>query len=112
MILEVVAMDTAAVEAERSVPSTEVTEGTTSELGAAVASEVVVEAHVEAHPTMSTEVVVREPEVQEAVPIRLAPMSEGTSTRCGGLELLDDDLVNPDVVARNMESMRRTEQWM
>jgi hypothetical protein len=36
-------------------------------------------------------------------------MSEGTSTSRGGLELLNDDLVDPAVVARNMESMRRAE---
>jgi hypothetical protein len=39
-------------------------------------------------------------------------MAEATSTSCGGLELLADDLVEPVVVARNLESMRRAEQWM
>jgi hypothetical protein len=39
-------------------------------------------------------------------------MSEATTTSRGGLELLADDLINPAVVARNMESMRRPEQWM
>jgi hypothetical protein len=103
MIPEAVAMETAAVEAEHFVPLIEVTEGTSSEPGAAVAPKVVVEAHVEAHPTPSSEVVVREPEVQEAASIRSAPMSEGTSTSRGSLELLDDNLVDPAVVARNMD---------
>jgi hypothetical protein len=109
MISEAVAMEMATAEAECSVPATRVTEGTITEPGAAVAPEVVVEAHVKAHPTTSTEVVVCEPEVQEVAPIRSAPMSEGTSTSRGGLEMLDDDLVDPTVVARNMESMRHAE---
>jgi hypothetical protein len=29
-----------------------------------------------------------------------------------GLELLADDLINSTTVARNLESMRRAEQWM
>jgi hypothetical protein len=33
-------------------------------------------------------------------------------TSRGGLELLADVLVDPAVVARNLESMRRAEQWM
>jgi hypothetical protein len=55
---------------------------------------------------------VRETEIQEAVPIRSAPMSEATSTSCGGLELLANNLVDLAVVARNMESMHRAEQWI
>jgi hypothetical protein len=42
----------------------------------------------------------------------LASMSEAATTSRGGLELLADDLINPAMVARNMESMRRAEQWM
>jgi hypothetical protein len=30
----------------------------------------------------------------------------------GGLELLVDDLIDPAMVARNLESMRGAEQWM
>jgi hypothetical protein len=71
-----------------------------------------VETHVDVHLGTSTEVVVREPEVQEAAPIRSAPMSEATSTSRGGLELLDDKLVDPVVIARNMELMRHAEQWI
>jgi hypothetical protein len=63
-------------------------------------------------PESSLEVVVRSPEIQDAEPIRLAPMSEDVATSRGGLELLADDLVDPTTVARNLEAMRRAEQWM
>jgi hypothetical protein len=94
------------------VPVTGVTEGTTPEPEAAVAPEVVVGAHADAHLGASTEVVVCEPEIQDVAPIRSAHMVEATSTSRGGLELLADDLVDPAVVARNLESMCRAEQWM
>jgi hypothetical protein len=42
----------------------------------------------------SLEVVVRSPEIQDAEPIRSAPMSEATTTSCDGLELLADDLIS------------------
>jgi hypothetical protein len=58
------------------------------------------------------DVVVRSPEIQDAEPIRLAPMSEAATTSRDGLELLADDLINPATVARNLESMRWAEQWM
>jgi hypothetical protein len=106
MIHEVVAMEAIATEAELTVLATGVMGGTAPKLGAAAAPEVVVETHVDAHPGTSTEVVMREPEVQEAALIRSAPMSEATLTSRGGLELLDDNLVDPIVVAHNMESMR------
>jgi hypothetical protein len=109
---EAVAMETATVEAELTVPVTGVTEGTAPEPGSAVAPEVVVEAHVDAHPGASMEVLVCEPEIQDDVPIRSTPMAEATSTCRGGLELLAGDLVDPAVVARNLESMHRAEQWM
>jgi hypothetical protein len=51
------------------------------------------------------EVVVRLPEIQDAEPIRSAPMSEIVATSRGGLELLADDLVDLVVVARKLESM-------
>jgi hypothetical protein len=63
-------------------------------------------------PESSLEVVVRSPEIQDAKPIRSAPMSEAATTSCGGIELLADDLVDPAAVARNLEAMRRAEQWM
>jgi hypothetical protein len=59
-----------------------------------------------------TSIVVRSPEIQDAEPIRSAPMSETATTSRGGLELLADDLINPTMVARNLESMRWAEQWM
>jgi hypothetical protein len=39
-------------------------------------------------------------------------MSEAVPTSRGGLELLSDDLIDSVTVARNLETMRRTEQWM
>jgi uncharacterized membrane protein len=39
-------------------------------------------------------------------------MSEAAATSRGGLELLADDLVDPAIVARNLEAMRRAEQWI
>jgi hypothetical protein len=61
---------------------------------------------------LSLEVVVRSPEIQDAEPIRSAPMSEAAATSRGGLELLADDLVDPATVARNLQVMRRAQQWM
>jgi hypothetical protein len=63
-------------------------------------------------PESSLEVVVHSPEIQNAEPIRSAPMSGAATTSRGGIELLADDLVDPAAVARNMEVMRRAEQWM
>jgi uncharacterized membrane protein len=39
-------------------------------------------------------------------------MSEVATTSRDGLELLADDLVDPATVARNLELMRRAEQWI
>jgi hypothetical protein len=99
-------------EADVTMPVTGVMEGTAPELEAAVALEVVVGAHAEALSEVSTEVVVREPEIQDAAPIRSTLMVEVMSTSHGGLELLADDLVDPAVVARNLESMCCVKQWM
>jgi hypothetical protein len=63
-------------------------------------------------PESNLEVVVRSPEIQDAEPIRSAPMSGTATTSRGGIELLADDLVDPAVVARHLEAMRRAEQWM
>jgi hypothetical protein len=70
------------------------------------------EVHDDALPESSMDVVVRSPEIQDAKPIRSAPMLEAAPTSHGGLELLSDDLIDPTMVARNLETMRRTEQWM
>jgi hypothetical protein len=66
----------------------------------------------DALPDTSLDVVVCSPEIQDAEPIRSASMSEAAATSRDGLELLTDDLINPAMVARNLESMRWAEQWM
>jgi hypothetical protein len=66
----------------------------------------------DALPEPALEVVVRSPEIQDAEPIRSAPMSGAATTSRGGIELLADDLVDPATVARHMEAMRQAEQWM
>jgi hypothetical protein len=63
-------------------------------------------------PKISLEVAVRSPEIQDAEPIRSAPMTEATSSSRGGIELLADDLVEPATVAQDLEEIRRAEQWM
>jgi hypothetical protein len=63
-------------------------------------------------PKPALEVVVRSPEIQDAEPIRSAPMSRAEKSSRGGIKLLADDLVNPATVARHMEAMRQAEQWM
>jgi hypothetical protein len=70
------------------------------------------EKHDEVLPGLSLEVVIRSPEIQDAEAIRSAPMSRTATSSRGGIELLADDLVDPAVVARNLEAMRRAEQWM
>jgi hypothetical protein len=60
----------------------------------------------------SMDVVVRSPEIQDAEPIHSAPMAEAAPTSRGRLELLSDDLIDPVMVAQNLETMRQTEQWM
>jgi hypothetical protein len=66
----------------------------------------------DALPGSNQEVVVRSLEIQDAEPIRSAPMSEAAASSRGGLELLADDLVDPVTIAHNLEAMRRAEQWM
>jgi hypothetical protein len=63
-------------------------------------------------PEPALEVVVRSPEIQDAEPIRLAPMTEAATSSRGGIELLADDLVDPATVARHLEAVRQAEQWM
>jgi hypothetical protein len=63
-------------------------------------------------PESTLEVVVRSPEIQDAEPIRSAPMSGAATSSPGGIELLADDLVDPTAVARHLEAMRQAEQWM
>jgi hypothetical protein len=63
-------------------------------------------------PKSTLEVVVRSTEIQDAEPIRSAPMSGAATSSCGGIELLADDLVDPAAVARHLEAMRQAEKWM
>jgi uncharacterized membrane protein len=63
-------------------------------------------------PEAAMEVVVRSPEIQDAEPIRSAPMTEAAASRRGGVELLAEDLVDPATVARHLEAVRQAEQWM
>jgi hypothetical protein len=63
-------------------------------------------------PESTLEVVVRSPEIQDAEPLRSAPMSGAATSSCGGIELLADDLVDTAAVARHLEAMRQAEQWM
>jgi hypothetical protein len=66
----------------------------------------------DALPEPTLEVVVRSPQVQDAEPIRSAPMSGAATSSRGGIELLEDDLVDPTTVARHLEAVRQAEQWM
>jgi hypothetical protein len=101
---------TEAVPVEGVVPETEVATRAATELAETAASEVAEEVRGDALPEASLEVVIRSPKIQDAEPICSAPMSEATTTSRDGLELLADDLINPATVARNLESMRQTEQ--
>jgi hypothetical protein len=63
-------------------------------------------------PEPALEVVVRSPEIQDAEPIRSAPMTESATSSRGGIELLADELVDPATVARHLEAVRQAEQWL
>jgi uncharacterized membrane protein len=101
-----------AVSVEGVVPVTEVATGAATEPVEVAAPGMAEEVRGDALPEVSLEVVVRSPEIQDAEPIRSTLMSEATTTSRDGLELLADDLISPAAVARNLESMRRAEQWM
>jgi hypothetical protein len=94
------------------VPEVEVLEEAASGPAVTVAPEATKEVRNGALPESSMDVVVRSPEIQDAEPIRSVPMSGAAATSRGGIKLLADDLVDPTTVARNLESMRRAEQWM
>jgi hypothetical protein len=99
-----------AVAIEGVVPEANVLGGAASSPEVPIAPEITEDVHNDALPESS--IVVRSQEIQDAEPIRSAPMSETATTSRGGLELLADDLIDPVMVARNLESMRRAEQWM
>jgi hypothetical protein len=63
-------------------------------------------------PEIALEVSIRSPEIQDAEPIRSAPMTEATASSRGRIELLADDLVEPAMVAKHLEAIRQAEQWM
>jgi hypothetical protein len=100
------------VPVEGVVPETEVATEAATEPAEITAPGETKEVHGDALLEVNLEVVVRSAEIQDAEPIRSAPMSEATTTSQDGLELLVDDLISPTAVARNLESMRRAEQWM
>jgi hypothetical protein len=66
----------------------------------------------DALPEPALKVVVRSPEIQDAEPIRSAPMTEAATSSRGGIELLADDLVDPAAMARHLEAVRQAEQWI
>jgi hypothetical protein len=101
-----------AVPVEGVVPEAEVATGAATEPVETVAPGVAEEVRGDALPEASLELIVRSPEIQDAELIRSAPMSEAAVTSHDGLELLADDLISPAMIARNLESMRRVEQWM
>jgi uncharacterized membrane protein len=101
-----------AVPVEGVVPVTKVATGAATEPMETAAPGVTEEVRGDALLEVNLEVVVRSPEIQDAEPIRSAPMSEATTTSRDGLELLANDLISPAAVARNLESMRQAEQWM
>jgi hypothetical protein len=98
-----------AVAIQGVVPEAEVPEGAASEPKVPIAPETMEEMHDDMLLESSMDIDVGSLEIQDAEPIRSAPMSEAATTSRGGLELLADDLIDPAMVARNMESMRRAE---
>jgi hypothetical protein len=63
-------------------------------------------------PEVALEVAILSPEIQDAEPIRSAPMTEATASSRDGIELLADDLIEPAAVAKHLEAIRQAEQWM
>jgi hypothetical protein len=104
-----------AVPVESLAPETQEATGATPE-SAEVASEgapaMAGEERDDVLPESNLEVVVRSPEIQDAEPIRSAPMSGAATSTHGGIELLADDLVDPAAVACHLEAMHRAEHWM
>jgi hypothetical protein len=95
---------------EGVVPEADVLGGATSGPEGPIAPEITKEVHDDALPESS--IVVRSLEIQDAKPIHSAPMSETGTTSRGRLEFLADDFIDPAMVARNLESIHRAEQWM
>jgi hypothetical protein len=105
----------AAVPVEDVAPATQGAVGGAPELMEVAVGEDVATTGAEgddALPEPALEVVVGSPEIQDAEPIRSAPMSEAATGSRSGIELLADDLVDPATVARHLEAVRQAEQWM
>jgi hypothetical protein len=101
-----------AVPVEGVVPEAEVLAGVAVQPEVTVAPEATEEVRDDTLSESSMDVVIRSLEIQDAKPIRSAPMSKTTAVSPDGLKLLADDLINPTAVARNLESMRWAEQWI
>jgi hypothetical protein len=97
---------------EGVVPEAEMLEGAASGSEVPIAPETIEEVRDGTLLESSMDIVVRSPKIQDAEPIHSALMSEAAATSRGGLELLEDDLIDPAMVARNLELMHRAEQWM
>jgi hypothetical protein len=105
----------AAVPMERLTPGTQEATGGAPELMEVAAGEAAATIEGEettTQPEPALDVVVRSPEIQDAKPIRSAPLTEAATSSHGGVELLADDLVEPATVARHLEAVRQAEQWM
>jgi hypothetical protein len=112
MIPKVVAIETTVVETGSTEPVVEAVTTTAPGPGTMGAPEPSAEARIDPHPKVSADVVVREEVIEEAAPLRLAPMPETGSSSCEFLELLDDDLIDPAFVSLSMESWCRMENWI
>jgi hypothetical protein len=87
-----------AVPVENLTPETQEATGGAPELMEVAVGEAAAttgEKEATAQPEPALEVVVRSPEIQDAEPIRSAPMTEAATSSRGGVELLADDLVDP-----------------
>jgi hypothetical protein len=104
-----------AVPVENLTPETQEVTGGAPELMEVAAGEAAMTTGGEeatTHPEPALEVVVRSSKIQDAEPIRSAPMTEAATSSHGGIELLADDLVDPATVARQLEAVRQAERWM
>jgi hypothetical protein len=101
-----------AVVVEGVVPEVELIAGSASEPAETPTPKITEEEHDDALPETSMDIVVRSLEIQDVESIRSTPMSEAAAASRGGLELLADDLINSAMVARNLELMHWTKQWM
>jgi hypothetical protein len=100
---------------QRSTPEAPEAAGGAPEPVEDVVEEAVVASGAEAvttSPEVPLEVAIRSPEIQDADPIRSAPMMEATASSRGGIELLADDLIEPATVGKHLEAIRQAEQWM